>query len=44
MEQLRDDGRRFHTFGFVDARDVLGEFGATRTAQIQGLRRFVESG
>jgi REP element-mobilizing transposase RayT len=30
-------------FRFVDAREVLGEFGTTRTAQIQGLRRFVES-
>jgi REP element-mobilizing transposase RayT len=31
-------------FGFVDASDVLGEFGATRTAQVRGLRRFVEAG
>jgi len=30
-------------FDFVDADDVLGEFGATRTARTQGLRRFVES-
>jgi REP element-mobilizing transposase RayT len=30
-------------FGFVDARDVLGEFGTTRSAQIRGLRRYVES-
>ena len=30
-------------FDFVDARDVLGEFGSTRTAQIRGLRRFVEA-
>ena len=31
-------------FAFVDAREVLGEFGSTRGAQIRGLRRFVESG
>jgi REP element-mobilizing transposase RayT len=31
-------------FGFVDAAAVLGEFGATRKAQIQGLRRFVDAG
>ena len=31
-------------FGFVDATNVLGEFGATRQMQIQGLRRFVEGG
>ena len=31
------------SFGFVNADDVLGEFGGTRTAQIRGLRRFVES-
>jgi len=30
-------------FGFVDATDVLGEFGSNRAAQIQGLRRFVEA-
>jgi hypothetical protein len=30
-------------FDFVDAEDVLGEFGTTRTARIRGLRRFVES-
>jgi putative transposase len=30
-------------WGFVDAADVLGEFGATRAAQIRGLRRFVEA-
>ena len=30
-------------FRFVDARDVLGEFGTTRSSQIQGLRRFVET-
>ena len=30
-------------FGFVDASDVLGEFGATRAAQIRGLRRFVDA-
>jgi len=30
-------------FGFVDAADVLGEFGSTRSAQIRGLRRFVEA-
>jgi REP-associated tyrosine transposase len=29
-------------FGFVDAQEVLGEFGTTRSAQIRGLRRFVE--
>ncbi|HEY3551058.1 MAG TPA: hypothetical protein VGK69_08400 [Gaiellaceae bacterium] len=29
-------------FGFVDAREVLGEFGRARSMQIQGLRRFVE--
>jgi putative transposase len=31
-------------FGFVDPSPILGEFGATRKAQIQGLRRFVEAG
>jgi putative transposase len=31
-------------FGFVDATDVLGEFGSRRAAQIRGLRRFVEAG
>lgn len=31
------------TFGFVDAGDVLGEFGTRRAEQIQGLRRFVEA-
>ena len=31
------------TFGFVDASDVLGEFGTKRAEQIQGLRRFVEA-
>jgi REP element-mobilizing transposase RayT len=31
-------------FGFVDAGDVLGEFGLTRSAQIRSLRRFVEAG
>ena len=31
-------------FGFVDAADVLGEFGSQRAAQIRGLRRFVEAG
>jgi REP element-mobilizing transposase RayT len=31
-------------FDFVDAADVLGEFGSTRAAQIRGLRRFVEAG
>lgn len=30
-------------FGFVDAHDILGEFGSDRRAQIQGLRRFVEA-
>jgi REP element-mobilizing transposase RayT len=30
-------------FGFVDAADVLGEFGSTRAAQICGLRAFVEA-
>jgi REP element-mobilizing transposase RayT len=30
-------------FGFVDASDVLGEFGTKRAAQIRGLRRFVEA-
>lgn len=30
-------------FGFVDAREILGEFGTTQRAQVQGLRRFVES-
>jgi putative transposase len=30
-------------FAFVDARDVLCEFGTARSTQIQGLRRFVES-
>jgi REP element-mobilizing transposase RayT len=29
-------------FGFVDAREVLGEFGTRRSMQIRGLRRFVE--
>jgi hypothetical protein len=29
-------------FGFVDAREVLGEFGTSRSAQVRGLRRFVE--
>jgi putative transposase len=32
-----------HNFGFVDAADVLGEFGTTRILQIRGLRRFVET-
>jgi putative transposase len=32
-----------HTFGFVDAADVLAEFGTTPMAQIRGLRRFVDS-
>jgi REP element-mobilizing transposase RayT len=32
------------TFGFVDAREVLGEFGSAQTTQIRGLRRFVELG
>ena len=32
------------TFRFVDATDVLGEFGATRRAQVRGLRRFVDAG
>ncbi len=32
------------TFRFVDAADVLGEFGATRRAQVRGLRRFVDAG
>lgn len=31
------------TFGFVDASDVLGEFGTTPVAQISGLRQFVDS-
>lgn len=31
-------------FGFVDAREVLGEFGVDHNAQIRGLRRFVEMG
>jgi hypothetical protein len=31
-------------FDFVDASDILGEFGSTRSAQMQGLRRFVEAG
>jgi putative transposase len=31
------------SFEFVDAADILGEFGSTRIAQIRGLRRFVES-
>ena len=31
------------TFGFVDAADVLAEFGTTPIAQIRGLRRFVDS-
>jgi REP-associated tyrosine transposase len=31
------------TFGFVDAGDVLAEFGMTPIAQIYGLRRFVDS-
>jgi REP element-mobilizing transposase RayT len=30
-------------FDFVDATDVLGEFGSTRAAQVRGLRRFVEA-
>jgi REP element-mobilizing transposase RayT len=30
-------------FSFVDAADVLAEFGTGRAAQIAGLRRFVES-
>ena len=30
-------------FGFVDAGDVLAEFGVNRTDQIRELRRFVES-
>ena len=29
-------------FGFVDAREVLGEFGTTRSTQIRGLRSFVD--
>ena len=29
-------------FAFVDAREVLGEFGTGRSAQIRGLRHFVE--
>lgn len=29
-------------FDFVDAREILGEFGRTRGAQIRGLRRFVD--
>jgi REP element-mobilizing transposase RayT len=32
------------TFGFVDARDVLAEFGSTRAAQIRSIRRFVDAG
>ena len=31
-------------YGFVDPSRVLGEFGATRRTQVQGLRRFVEAG
>lgn len=31
-------------FSFVDASDVLGEFGATRAMQIRGLRSFVDAG
>ena len=31
------------SFEFVNAADVLAEFGTTRIAQIRGLRRFVES-
>jgi putative transposase len=31
-------------FGFVDAREVLGEFGTTRSSQVKGLRRFIELG
>jgi REP-associated tyrosine transposase len=31
------------SFGFVDAADVLAEFGTTPIAQIRGLRRFVDS-
>jgi putative transposase len=30
-------------FAFVDAADVLGEFGTTKAAQIRGLRRFVDA-
>lgn len=30
-------------FDFVDATDVLAEFGSTRTAQIRGLRRFIDA-
>jgi putative transposase len=32
------------TFAFVDASPILGEFGSSRTAQIRGLRQFVERG
>jgi putative transposase len=35
---------RSEMYGFVDAREVLGEFGTNRSAQIIGLRRFVELG
>jgi REP element-mobilizing transposase RayT len=31
-------------FGFVDAADVLAEFGPNRASQIRGLRRFIEAG
>ena len=31
------------SFGFVDATQVLAEFGTGRIAQVRGLRRFVES-
>jgi putative transposase len=31
-------------FPFVDPAPVLGEFGATRKAQVRGLRSFVEAG
>jgi putative transposase len=31
-------------FGFVDAAMILGEFGSTRTAQLRGLRSFIEAG
>lgn len=30
-------------FSFVDASDVLGEFGSTQAAQVAGLRRFVDA-
>jgi putative transposase len=30
-------------FAFVDAADVLAEFGTTRASQIRGLRRFVDA-